>query len=366
MKEVTARAVTKDSTQRSVFCQFPVKEEDFGEMSEQDICQWFCENWVQGKETRQAICCYCISANGYKHVHTVFSADTYFRWSAVKKAIPINGDIQATRGSKEQALAYIRKEGEYEEKGETVVCEYSIGEVKSNQGKRNDLDKIGAYINEGLTPNEIMQLDISYRKHDKIIRDAYFAKRSAETPFLRDIVVEWHVGESGTGKTYYAQMLVDTEGEDNVYLVSDYENGGLDRYNGEPILFLDEFRGQIRYSTLLSMLQGYKQQFHARYTNIIGLWKRVIITSVLPPEQVYKNMVSENRDVDTIKQLYRRIAKIVYHYVENGEYKTFEQTMLEYKDYDTMKSKIGKDFVEVSKEQEQYIQEMFMLKVGNE
>lgn len=352
MKEVTARAVTKDSTQRSVFCQFPVKEEDFGEMSEQDICQWFCENWVQGKETRQAICCYCISANGYKHVHTVFSADTYFRWSAVKKAIPINGDIQATRGSKEQALAYIRKEGEYEEKGETVVCEYSIGEVKSNQGKRNDLDKIGAYINEGLTPNEIMQLDISYRKHDKIIRDAYFAKRSAETPFLRDIVVEWHVGESGTGKTYYAQMLVDTEGEDNVYLVSDYENGGLDRYNGEPILFLDEFRGQIRYSTLLSMLQGYKQQFHARYTNIIGLWKRVIITSVLPPEQVYKNMVSENRDVDTIKQLYRRIAKIVYHYVENGEYKTFEQTMLEYKDYDTMKSKIGKDFVEVSKEQE--------------
>lgn len=42
-----------------------------------------------------------------------------FRWSAVKKAIPVNGDIQATRGTKEQALAHIRKEGEYAEKGET-------------------------------------------------------------------------------------------------------------------------------------------------------------------------------------------------------------------------------------------------------
>lgn len=360
MEKVTARAVTKDTTQKSVFCQFPVKEEDFGDMTEEDVCQWFCENWVQGKETRQAICCFCVSEGGYRHVHTVFSSDTYFRWSAVKKAIPINGDIQATRGTKEQALAYIRKEGEYAEKGEQVLCEYSIGEVKSNQGKRNDLDKIGAYIKEGLTPNEIMRLDISYRKHDKIIRDAYFAKRSEETPFLRDIVVEWHVGESGTGKTYFAQQLVDEEGEDNVYLVTDYENGGLDRYNGEPILFLDEFRGQIRYSTLLSMLQGYKQQFHARYTNIIGLWKRVIITSVLPPEAVYKNMVSEKRDLDTAKQLYRRIAKVVYHYKDGEEYKAYEEDMTVYKDYDSIKAKVGKDFVEVSPEQEEYIQEMFM------
>lgn len=360
MDVITAKAVTKDSLQRSVFCQFPVKEEDFGDMPEQDVCQWFCENWVQGKETRQAICCFCVSEGGYRHVHTVFSSDSVFRWSAVKKAIPICGDIQATRGTKEQALAYIRKEGEYAEKGETVLCEYSIGDVKSNQGARTDLDRIGAYIQEGMTPNEIMQLDIKYRKHDKIIRDAYYAKRSAETPFLRDIVVEWHVGESGTGKTYFAQSIVDEEGEDNVYLVSDYETGGLDRYNGEPVLFLDEFRGQIRYSTLLSMLQGYKQQFHARYTNILGLWKRVIITSVLPPEDVYKKMVSENRDKDTAKQLYRRIAKIVYHYKDGDAYKTYEQAMTEYKDYATLREKANGGFVTLTKTEAEYVQEKFM------
>lgn len=65
-----------------------------------------------------------------------------------------------------------------------------------------------------------------HRRHDRIIRDAYFAKRSADIPFLRDIVVEWHVGESGTGKTYYAQTIIDAEGEDNVYFVTDYETGG--------------------------------------------------------------------------------------------------------------------------------------------
>lgn len=357
MDVVTAKAITKDTVQRSVFCQFPVKEEDFGSMTEQEVCQWFCENWVQGKETRQAICCFCVSEGGYRHVHTVFSSDSAFRWSAVKKAIPINGDIQATRGTKEQALAYIRKEGEYAEKGEQVLCEYSIGEVKSNQGARNDLERIGAYIQQGMTPNEIMQLDIKYRRHDKIIRDAYFAKRSAETPFLRDVVVEWHVGESGSGKTYFAQTLVDTEGEDNVYIVSDYENGGFDRYNGEPILFLDEFRGQIRYSTLLSMLQGYKQQFHARYANILGLWKRVIITSVLPPEDVYKNMVSENRDKDTAKQLYRRISKVVYHYKDGEEYKTYEQSITEYKDYASLREKADGGFIKLSQEELERIQE---------
>lgn len=361
MSEKIENLPKKDTTMRSAFCEFPVKKENHPDMTEEDICKWFCEQWVQGMQSRQAICVYCISENGYHHVHTVFSADTSFRWSAVKNAIPVNGDIQGTRGTKKQALAYIRKEGKYEEKGETVVCEYNIGDIQDNQGMRSDLDKIGAYITEGLRPNEIMSINIKYRKHDKIIRDAYFAKCSADTPFLREMYVEWHCGESGSGKTYFIKDLIDAYGEEEIYFVSDYEAGGLDKYNGEKVLFLDEFRGQIRFNTLLSMLQGYKSQFHARYTNIVGLWTKVFITSPLPPEQVYKKMVSlDDRENDSMKQLFRRINKVVYHYKDGAEYKTYEQDMKEYTSYKDLKSLSGHDdFVEISPAQQKYLQSSF-------
>lgn len=361
MSETKESAPKKDTPMRSAFCEFPVKMENHPNMTEEEICQWFCEQWVQGMQSRQAICIYCISENGYHHVHTVFSSDKNFRWSNVKKAIPINGDIQYTRGTKKQALAYIRKEGKHEEKGEKIVCEYSIGEVQDNQGMRTDLDKIGAYINEGLSPAEIMAINIKYRKNEKLIRDAYFAKRAAETPFLRDVYVEWHCGESGTGKTFFVQDLIEAYGENEVYFLSDYDSGGLDKYNGEKILFLDEFRGQIRFNTLLSMLQGYKSQFHARYTNIVGLWSEVYIASVLPPEQVYKKMVSsDDRENDSIKQLFRRIDKIVYHYKDGGDYKDYPLDMKDYTDYSALKKKAGNDdFVEVTPAEEKYIQYMF-------
>ncbi len=356
----------RDSVQRSVFCTFPIPDDFSGSEDFESVCAWFCEQWVQDKPTRQAMATYCVSADGYKHIHAVFSQDTNFRWSAVKKAIPVNGDIKATRGTKDQALGYIRKQGKFAEAGETVLAEHCIGEIVSNQGARTDLDRVGAYINDGWTPQEIMNVSLSYRKYDRIIKDAYFAKRNAETPFLRDIVVEWHVGESGTGKTYYATQLIRSEGEENVYFLSDYENGGLDNYNGEPILFLDEFRGQIRYSTLLSMLQGYKQRFHARYTNILGLWKRVVITSVMPPELVYQHMVHENKNVDTIKQLYRRIDRVVYHYKSGDEYCIYAETMDTYTSYENMKLKArgetslaASGFMELTKEEQLRLAEIF-------
>ena len=192
-----------------------------------------------------------------------------------------------------------------------------------------------------MTPNQIYDVYLGFRKYDKMIRDAYFRKREKETPFLRDVKVYWHVGVSGSGKSFTASKLLDKYGEDSLYLVTDYENGGLDKYNGEPVLFLDEFRGQIRYSTLLSMLQGYKQQFHARYTNIIGLWNEVHITSVLPPELIYSNMVENYKEFDTIQQLLRRITSIIYHYKINGDYKEFELPIEEYKKYDDLKNRVN-------------------------
>lgn len=79
-----------------------------------------------------------------------------------------------------------------------------------------------------------------------------------------------------------------------IYHVTDYLNGGFDLYRGQPILFLDEFKGNIPYGVLLSILDKYKSQIHARYANIFALWNEVYIASIFPPETLYTFMVPSN------------------------------------------------------------------------
>lgn len=185
-----------------------------------------------------------------------------------------------------------------------------------------------------------MSMSLSYRRYEKIIKDSFFERQAAATPPKRDLEVCWHVGESGSGKSYTFVQLVEEHGEDSVYMLTDCENGGFDKYCAEPILFIDEFRGQIKFHVLLnSILSPYKTQVHSRYSNIIGLWTEVHITSVLPPEMVYKKMVDENRDLDSIEQLMRRLTEIVYHWKSpDGKYHNFSIPTAEYTNYEKLKT----------------------------
>lgn len=327
-----------------------------------EILEKICAIFKDSGKERYCSGTACVSANDGFHLHLGAYCPQKIKPRIVAKMLG-NAHLEPQRGKKEEILDYILKKGDkWKEKGEDVLCvSDDMDGVVGMQGARTDLGQIEDYIAEGYTPSEIMDLKLSYRRYEKVIRDAFFAKRAAEIPFLRDMYVEWHCGESGSGKTYFIKDLIEVYGEEEIYFVSDYEAGGLDKYNGEKVLFLDEFRGQIRFNTLLSMLQGYKSQFHARYTNIVGLWTKVYITSPLPPEQVYKKMVSlDDRENDSMKQLFRRINKVVYHYKDGSEYKTYEQEMTEYTTYRDLKRLSGHDdFVEVTPAQQKYIQSSF-------
>ena len=199
-----------------------------------------------------------------------------------------------------------------------------------------------------------------------MILHAYIDQKIKSAPRRRDIDCEMHIGESGSGKTYYYNQLCVEYGEENIYLLTDYDNnasGGLDTYmkvGAPPILFMDEFKGfGITYEKLLTMLNGYsRMQTHARYSNAYNLWKTVIITSVYPPENIYRNMVAdEHRDIDSFTQLMRRISKIVYHYKEDGEYKTYTIDSKDYISYEDLRNKAlkssmdDKGFVELTQEE---------------
>lgn len=327
---------------RSWFCVLNNPAKNFGEdNTPEEMVDTAIELWIKDKPQRTCAINYEIGDSGTPHMHMVLEDPAKSRFTAVQKLFP-GIHIERTRGSKEQAEDYINKRGRFEEKEHTVVVPAVYhGSIKAEQGNRNDLLVIEQLIEQGKRPSEITTMSIHFMKHEPLIRKCYFQKRYRETPIHREVNVIWHVGDSGTGKSFTQCKLME-EYPNDVYLFNDYDGGGFDMYEGQSILFMDEFKGGIRFQVLLNLLDSYKIQLHCRYANSYALWNEVHISSVFAPEEAYKFMVnSENEDKDPVIQLLRRINTIVYHYKQGDEFKTYSIPASNYKDYKTLKDEVA-------------------------
>jgi hypothetical protein len=244
------------------------------------------------------------------------------RFSQVKNTYAIGAHFEPTKGYKEQAEDYISKTGDYSEETnrkaglpwEEIIYVARKGDIRGKQGQRSDIKMIGKMIDEGLRPQEIMEKQFSYYHYEKEIRRAYFDKRDRETPNERDVKVIWHTGDSGAGKSYSRFQLMEEVGADNVYYLTDYEHG-FDHYAGEDYLWMEDFKGELKFGLLLRLLDRYKCELPCRYANGKALWKEVHITSIFHPKGAYNRMVSQSdQGVDLVKQLLRRITCIRYHF----------------------------------------------------
>lgn len=302
--------------------------------SPEEIVEHLIYLWVDGKEeTRSAAANYEVGDNGNHHSHLILEAKNQTRFSAIKKLYPTI-HVELTRGTREQVIAYLNKTGKHEEKAHTTVVPMMInGIIEANQqGKRKDLDIIQEMLEEGLSPEEIMRQNLSYRKFSKMIKEHYYQLQVANAPLIKKMKVYWHLGGSGTGKSYMQVRLKEEFGIENVYVLSDYGTGGLDNYTGESILFMDEFKGDIDYQTFLKLLDVYPNQVHARYSNVYALWDTVHISSIFTPYKIYKMLVAPDKQkYDPITQLNRRIHYIVYHVkIDDNQYKELTFEMKQY------------------------------------
>lgn len=308
---------------RSWFCVWNNPQKQFGDIEPDEMVNKVIEMWTENKPYRSCGVNYEIGDSGTPHMHMILEDPNKARFKSIQKMF--NGiHISVTRGTKAQALDYIHKRGKFEEKEHTVVVPAVIyGDIQAHKGSRKDLEVIQDMLDNGYTPNQIFDIDFRYRMHEKMIRNHYYHIRYKNTPKIRKVIVYWHVGDSGSGKSYTYSKLCKELGDDNVFLMNDYENGGFDTYCGESVLFMDEFKGNLRFQTLLNYLDVYPVQVHCRYSNVYALWTEVHITSVFYPEDTYKIMVSaDNQNKDRINQLLRRITYIVKHSKVNGEYNT--------------------------------------------
>lgn len=339
--------MSKDNSKeasRSWFCVLNNPSKIFGEnMTPEDMVDHAIELWTKDKPQRTCAINYEIGDNGTPHMHMVLEDPAKSRFTAVQKLFP-SIHIERTRGSKEQAEDYINKRGRFEEKYHTIIVPAVYhGSIKAEQGVRNDLIVIEELIEQGKRPSEITALSIKFMKQEALIKKCYFQKRYNETPTHRKVTVYWHVGDSGTGKSY-SQIKLMEEHPNDVYLFNDYDGGGFDMYEGQPILFMDEFKGGIRFQVLLNLLDSYKIQLHCRYTNTYALWNEVHISSIFPPDEAYKFMVAdEDQNNDPVTQLLRRINTIIYHYKDVNGYATYSMPIERYRGYSQLKEEALKD-----------------------
>lgn len=307
------------------------------------LADYLIKLWEDSGKGRQAAAAICISAEKLYHAHLALYGNT----TTLKKVADIlhKSHVEPQLGGKKELTNYLLKEPPYDEKDETVLFVKNLTVIQDSKGNRSDLDDIEEMIDSGMTPASIFAESIRYRKYEKMIKAAYLQKVIDDMPLVKEMDNVWHFGRSGTGKTYTYIKLCEEYGDDNVYLCNDYSNssssgGGFDQYAENPakILVLDEFRENMPYNTLLSILDVYsRNQIHCRYANVYALWESVHVCSIYAPDEVYHFMVEDSeRRTDSSRQLLRRLNTVVYHYIKDGKYKTYEMPASEYRGKDHM------------------------------
>lgn len=114
----------------------------------------------------------------------------------------------------------------------------------------------------------------------------------------------WLWGKTGTGKS---KKAFEDFNPDTHYVHNLEDGGWWDNYTQQEVVIIDEFRGQIPYSTLLRLVD--RTPFSVTRRNrkpIPFVSKKVIVTSSLQPHEVYCNLAQN----DSLLQLYRRFEII--------------------------------------------------------
>lgn len=197
--------------------------------------------------------------------------------------------LEARRGTQKQAIDYCIKEDKenFFEKG------------KPNRGgKTASLIKD---IRNGLSKTEIAENHpLEYLKLHAGIDKLMELKQPKRTWQMK---VEIYYGKTGTGKSYYANQKYP-----NAYR-AEWPTGGRwwwPNYNHEEVVILDEFREQIKYDTMLRLLDRYpmKVEYKGGYTEMNS--KILVITTNRDPKEWYRGV----HDRDPLTRRLNEFAKI--------------------------------------------------------
>lgn len=212
----------------------------------------------------------------------------------VKNLLPKGCHFEPSKGNPKSNYDYCSKDGKFVEFGELP-----------QKGKRTDLIELkNDLINNNITVEEIiLENPIMYHQYGRTLEkiEEIKLRKQFRTEMTEGI---WYYGNTGVGKSHEAFKDYNP---DTHYLLNIQDNGWWEGYNGQETVIINDFRGEIPYNTLLQIIDKWPYDIKKRNRGSLPfISKKVIITSSLSPEEVYRN----RNEKDCIKQLLRRLKVI--------------------------------------------------------
>lgn len=193
---------------------------------------------------------------------------------------------EKSRGSFQRNRDYCTKEGNFIfEEGSPM-----------QQGARSDLDEVKSLLDDGKSLESVADQHFStwvrYHRSFQIYKSMKSSPRNWKT------LTHVYWGKTGTGKT---RFVMDQVMDDPFWIPGDYK--WFDGYDGQPIVILDDYRGEYPLQLLLKLLDRYPMSVPVKgaFTN----WcpRKVYITSNIHPREWYPQA-----DSFSVAAMFRRIS----------------------------------------------------------
>lgn len=240
-------------------------------------------SWLDCGKIQYLVC--QVERVAHVHVQGYIQFTHVMRLAGLKK-ISAAAHWEFRRGTHAQARDYAKKDES------RVNGPWELGHEKDDQGKRNDLEKIGELVKAKRTNLEIVEeCGAVASKFAKNIAFLRFVNTEAESDRqVQGVRVLCLYGPTGVGKTFAAVNFI-AGGVDYYIAEAPSQRGSklwFDGYEGQHTLILDDFDGD--YCTLAylkRLLDVYKLKIEVKGGFAWAVWTTVVITSNSHPSAWY-------------------------------------------------------------------------------
>lgn len=246
-------------------------------------------NYLRGLQNNYLIACKeKAPSTGHEHIHVYVQFPTPHALSLKKVE---GAHIEVCRGSPEQNIAYIKKDGEIiAEEGAPRLC--FVPSIKEAKEMNSD-------VLQGLNLNFY-----------NVVQKIQAEKKKAISPadYYKKVEVYWIWGESGAGKTRYAvndMLKKGIEKFNEVKMVGEFWHGVQE--DCEVALYDDWRDNHMKPTELINFIDYNRHVMNIKGGSVRNNYKTIYITSLQSPEQIYTKVPEE-----TQKQWLRRIKEIIH------------------------------------------------------
>lgn len=241
-----------------------------------------------------------VGDSGTPHLQGYLELKNSITLTSLKRHMGLSScHLESRRGTQDQAIAYCHKDGHFFEYGTKKVSAVS----SSKKQKNSLLPLLDVLKTEGVGGlSNHPDCSFTILKHAK---EYLVANEKGRDP-INPVTVKWYYGPTGTGKTRRAYHEATKSG--TVYIKSS-SGKWFDGYDGEANVIFDDFRDTwFEYSYLLKLLDRYPVRVECKGSSRQFVASTIYVTSPFHPKNLYKGL--QDRDVDSINQLLRRISTI--------------------------------------------------------